>query len=515
MQAISADELERELAPLTNALLEAGWRAACEASEINETAVVAAATALDGALASPERYRALCAADDGADRRICLLRLAFESHQRAPDLARAIIAGEASLASRFSSHRGSIDGEPIDENAIDEILRTSTDPERRRRAWEAAKSIGPLVDPELRALVKLRNEAARALGYRDHFAFSLAGEELDEGWLFGLLDRLERELAPAWSREKAAIDAAQARRLGLDPGTALRPWDYSDAFFQETPPLAHDALGEALLTVDPVEAAAAYMRALGEDVDHVIAASDLYPRERKNQHAFCIDLDRAGDVRVLANCVPGLRWLGTMVHELGHAVYDLAIARSLPWTLRTYAHLLTTEAIAMLHGRRVRDAAFLTRFCGIDGSLADAAVARRDLLIFVAWVQTMTRFERELYRDPDQDLGALWWSLVERHQRVAPPDGSRPHDWACKIHLSTAPVYYHNYLLGELTASQLEWALVRECGSSSPAARPEVAGRFLRERFAALGATMRWDALIEHATGEPLDPRHLVGMLTA
>ena len=512
---ISADVLERELAPLMNALLAADWRAACEASDVNEAAVVAAAIALDGALARPERYRALCAADDGTDRRIRLLRLVFESHQRAPDLAGAIIAAEASLASLFSTHRGSIDGASLDENGIDEILRTSTDPQRRRSAWEAAKSIGPLVDPELRALVKLRNEAARTLGYRDHFSFSLAGEELDESWLFGLLDRLERELAPAWTSEKAAIDGDQARRLGLGSGAVLRPWDYADAFFQETPPGAHDALGEALREVDPVEAAAGYMRALGEDVDAVLARSDLFPRELKNQHAFCTDLDRSGDVRVLANCVPGLRWLGTMVHELGHAAYNLAIERSLPWSLRTYAHLLTTEAIAMLHGRRVRDEAFLSGFCGIDGSLADAGVARRDLLIFAAWVQTMTRFERELYRDPDQDLGTLWWTLVERYQLVAPPGDRRPHDWACKIHLSTAPVYYHNYLLGELTASQLEWALERECGSASPAACPEAAGRFLRERFAALGSSMRWDALIEQATGEPLDPRHLVGMLTA
>lgn len=515
MQEISADELERELAPLTTALMHAEWRASCDATEANETAVVSAAIELDAALASPERYRLLALADDGDDRRIRLLRLAFESHQREPELARAIIAGEAALSSLFSTHRGSIDGEPVDENAIDEILRTSTDRAARRSAWEAAKSIGPLVDPELRALAKLRNEAARALGYRDHFVFSLASEELEESWLFALLDRLEGELAPAWAREKAAIDALQARRLGLAPGAVLQPWDYTDAFFQETPPLEHDALGEALLAVDPVAASVAYMRALGEDVDGVIVESDLYPRARKNQHAFCIDLDREGDVRVLANCVPGLRWLGTMVHELGHAVYDLAIARSLPWTLRCYAHLLTTEAIAMLHGRRVRDGAFLARFCGVDGSLADPAIARRDLLIFAAWVQTMTRFERELYRDPDQDLGSLWWTLVERYQRVAGPDGPRPHDWACKIHLSTAPVYYHNYLLGELTASQLEWALERECGSASPAVVPEAAGRFLRERFASLGATLRWDALIEHATGEPLDTRHFVGALLA
>jgi peptidyl-dipeptidase A len=135
------------------------------------------------------------------------------------------------------------------------------------------------------------------------------------------------------------------------------------------------------------------------------------------------------------------------------------------------------------------------------------------MLIFAPWVQVMTRFERELYRDPDQDLGALWWRLAERYQRLAPPPGSRPDDWACKIHVALAPVYYHNYLLGEVTASQLNYALARETGSPSPAVEPAAAGEFLRERFMRPGASLRWDALIAHATGEPLSVDHLAGWL--
>ena len=157
----------------------------------------------------------------------------------------------------------------------------------------------------------------------------------------------------------------------------------------------------------------------------MLERSDLYPRDGKNQHAFCADIDRRHDVRVLANCEPGTRWLATMVHELGHAVYDLAIDSQLPWLLRQPAHTFTTEAIAMLHGRLVRDEAFLERFARVDPAIArdprNVEMQRRELLVFAPWVQVMTRFERELYRDPDQDLGAVWWQLVERYQRVAPP----------------------------------------------------------------------------------------------
>ena len=130
----------------------------------------------------------------------------------------------------------------------------------------------------------------------------------------------------------------------------------------------------------------------------------------------------------------------------------------------------------MLHGRRARDHVFLERFAGISPDVArhpaNGAAARRDLLVFAAWVQVMARFERSLYADPGQDLVATWWNQVERYQRLRRPDGIGPGDWAAKIHLTVAPVYYHNYLLGQMTASQLEATLARELGTGSPAAEP-------------------------------------------
>ncbi len=95
--------------------------------------------------------------------------------------------------------------------------------------------------------------------------------------------------------------------------------------------------------------------------------------------------------------------------------------------------------------------------------------------------------------------------LVERYQRLARPPVVEPHGWAGKIHLALSPVYYHDYLLGELLASQLEETIEAETGSRSPAADPARAGAILRERLFAPGATLRWDALVTSATGAPLD----------
>jgi peptidyl-dipeptidase A len=123
----------------------------------------------------------------------------------------------------------------------------------------------------------------------------------------------------------------------------------------------------------------------------------------------------------------------------------------------------------------------------------------------------MVYFERELYRDPDRpDLDALWWDLVERMQLVRRPDGRQAPDWAAKNHLSLSPVYYHNYLLGELMASQISAHARRGVPDDHSIAGHPSVGRFLRERIFAPGATLDWNALLVHATGEELTPRYFV-----
>ena len=122
----------------------------------------------------------------------------------------------------------------------------------------------------------------------------------------------------------------------------------------------------------------------------------------------------------------------------------------------------------------------------------------------------MTNFERSLYADPDADLDTLWWDLVERYQLVRRPDGRHAPDWAAKIHLAAAPVYYQNYLYGELFASQLDATLAARTGGLVDR---RAAGALLRDDVFAPGASLRWDELVERATGEPLTAAHLARQL--
>ena len=51
----------------------------------------------------------------------------------------------------------------------------------------------------------------------------------------------------------------------------------------------------------------------------------------------------------------------------------------------------------------------------------------------------MYRFEKAMYANPDQDLNALWWILVEKYQLVKKPEGRNEPDWSTKIQIALYP----------------------------------------------------------------------------
>jgi peptidyl-dipeptidase A len=520
------ESLRAELEPLQKSAAEAFWQLNVTGEEHwqQESARLSAEIRL--VLSRPEPYaflRDAVAAGNGSDlllaRQALLLRNAHAENQISADAIERIVALETSLENRFNTFRAELDGRRVSDNEIRSLLEKSDDLDGRRRAWEASKQIGVEVEGELRELVRLRNAAARELGWSSFYSMSLELDELDEAEVFSILDTVVAGSQGAWDDYKRGLDVRQADRFGLQT-SELRPWHYADPFFQEAPAAGVD-LDRWFAGRSVEELVTEYFDAVGFDVRPILARSDLYEKEGKCQHAFCADIDRSGDIRVLCNLENTEYWVATMLHELGHAVYDAGIDPALPFFLRTSAHLIVTEASAMLFGRLSRSGAWLARFAGMPEDQAHAAEAaladagRAQHLHLARWVPVMAHFERELYRDPEQDLNRVWWDLVERFQSLTRPENrsapeSRHADWAAKIHFSVAPAYYQNYLLGEMTASQLQSRLLDVLGGGEDVwqryvSSPEVAS-FLNERVYRLGRSTDWNGAITNATGRPLEP---------
>jgi peptidyl-dipeptidase A len=451
-------------------------------------------------------------------RQLEMLYNAYKSKQFDPDKMERIVQLQNEVEKKFSVFRVEVDGKSITDNEVERILKTSLDSEELRKVWEASKQVGGILADDVRELVRLRNESAREIGYENYHSAQLLLDEQDPVEIDALFDELDELTRDAFAAVKKEMDATLAKRYSI-PESELMPWHYQNRFFQEAPAIYDLDLDEFYKDKDLVALTRDYYDGIGLPIDPIIERSDLFEKEGKNPHAFCIDIDREGDVRVFCNVIPNASWMNTMLHEYGHAVYDVYHDKNTAWVLREPAHTFTTEAIAMLFGRFASQANWLKDAAGMSEAEAanvgalSAKTFRLEQLVFCRWVQVMYRFERAMYTDPGQDLNDLWWSLVEKYQMIRRPhDGSIP-GWASKIHVALYPAYYHNYMLGELLASQLYNHIARKVLEVDPGKRPSFAGekavgQYLTEQVFIPGRTKSWDKMIELATGEALSPKH-------
>lgn len=435
----------------------------------------------------------------------------FKGNMLPPEVLAEITQREADLGKTYSTFRADFEGQLFSENDLKEILKTEMSVERRKAAWSATKQIGAEMAPSIRRLVALRNQGAQALGYPDFWRMSMEIQEVDPDWLLSMFEKLAADSDSAYQERLNEVNLALAERFGVSP-EQIGPWAWSDPFCQENP-LGVVELDRLVADTgaDIVDVGIRFYDSIGLDVREVVAQSDLYEREGKNQHGFCEDMNREGDVRILVNLRPTMRWMETFLHELGHAVFDLGIDRRLPWLLR-YCSLITTEAMAILGGSQIYRPEFQRALITTgeerwEPLIAEAVSSRRRWnLIFSRWVLVMVNFEAQMYANPDQDLNRLWWSLIERYQGIRPPEGREDKDdWAAKIHISLAPAYYQSYLLGYLFAAMLQDRVNQMTGGAGMYGHPEV-GRFLNENLFSAGLSRRWDEQIVTTLGEELSP---------
>ncbi len=458
--------------------------------------------------------------DELKKRELELMYLKYKGNQADPKKLEAINNMQNAIEQKYGNFRADVNGKKLTDNEIEEKLLNSTDNKELEAVWKAHKKIGTIVADDLKKLVKMRNDIAKDMGYSNYHEMSLKLSEQDPNEILKLFDELDALTRDAFKGEKDVMDAYFADRYKIKK-EELMPWHYQNRFFQEAPKIYKVDLDKYYKDKDAiVKMTDDFYKGIGIPVDDLIKNSDLFEKPGKNQHAFCTDLNNEGDVRVLCNIVPNEKWMGTMLHEFGHASYDKYIDnKNLPFILRDAAHTFTTEAIAMMFERGATNAAWLRDMKVIDDNEAkkiaeDAFKSLRlSQLVFSRWSQVMYRFEKSMYENPDQDLNKLWWDLVEKYQMIKRPEGRNEPDWASKIHIATVPCYYHNYHMGSLLSSQLYFYIcnnvlkTKEYKDQFFVGKPEV-GKFLIEKVYAPGAKYYWNDMIEKATGEKLTAKY-------
>ena len=299
---------EKRIKSLDVAGNEAWWQASTTGKPEAFTKKIDAQNKLDAALSNPKVFARLKAIkgqhadidDKVLARAIDVLYLLYLEKQVDADLLKKMVEKANAVEEKFNKFRAKIDGKELTDNQMREILKNSNDSGRLQAAWEAGKAVGKEVEAELTELVKLRNQAAVQLGYKNFHELQLYLNEQDGKKLLTLFDELDELTRKPFLAAKADIDARLAKRYGIKT-RELMPWHYHDPFFQDTPKVFGADIDEPFRKADILKMCRDFYAGIGLPIDRVIVRSDLYEKKGKSQHAFCTDIDREGDVRVLAN----------------------------------------------------------------------------------------------------------------------------------------------------------------------------------------------------------------------
>ena len=176
--------------------------------------------------------------------------------------------------------------------------------------------------PDLKKLVALRNQAARQAGLQEFSRHAACLERAEPAAGAQAVRRARRADARAVPRGQGRDRRGAGQAATASTVDELRPWHYHDPFFQEAPAVFGELTSRSTSRSTSSSSAATFYAGIGLPIDDVLGPQrSLREAGQECPHAFCNDIDREGDVRVLANIVPNQDGWRTMLHELGHSVY--------------------------------------------------------------------------------------------------------------------------------------------------------------------------------------------------
>ena len=119
---------------------------------------------------------------------------------------------------------------------------------------------------------------------------------------------------------------------------------------------------------------------------------------------------------------------------------------------------------------------------------------------------TIIDFEKEMYKNPDQDLKKLWHDMRVKYQ-IADKDEPIDNSWATIPHYLSHPAYYQNYFRASVIKAQIYNYLKTKLGNIS---ENKKTAEFLKENLFKYGISMEENELIKQMTGKDLSAKDFI-----
>lgn len=344
-------------------------------------------------------------------------------------------------------------------------LRSEKNIEERKKVYNAVKTkFGKEHLEEFKELVNLRNEVAKEKGYKNYFDYALietygtTPEELNK-----ILETLENTTNEPFERTAAKKYKAIADSFGVKI-EELQPWHYD--YIPENN-IFHSL--ENHLKEHSVKGIVMNMyKNMGWNIDIDNPKCPIKLIEQRIDDmapARCQIKKPNKDVRITYSQSNDLKSLQSLSHELGHAVYGIGFDKELSKGEMQPSSKAMTEAIALLFQSLPGRENIFKGIPSFPPSFAEQLKQNTDeKYIFELRNQLLSiNFEKEIYNNPNQDLGALWYKLENSLLKTNKPK-IYDNAWGSVPHYITHAGYYQNYLRGEVIANQIYEEAVKQNG---------------------------------------------------
>ena len=429
----------------------------------------------------------------------------FDEELNTGEEVKALRDKENEIAQKYNSYVPMLDGKEVTKTELTKITQTETNPEIRRKGYEAKIKGGDLIADDLIDFIKMRNNFAKSKGYDNYFEYKLKEDyDVDSALLNSLVNEV-------YSSAKAKIKTIQERKYKelkeFFNISELKPYHYG-LLLDSNP---DKAVNEILSLHNIEEISKKTYAGMGYNVDKMIADGkltlDLYPRKGKNTHGFCFGVKAGEDSRILANLTNNVISLDTLNHEMGHCIYDLGLDKNLPFIDREPASSATTEAIAMMMGDIMKLENILADIVPKEKLNKFKDSLKEDESNFVSRSLLIIEFERELYKNPNQNPKELWSRLTEKYMnRKEEPSN----EWATIPHYLSHPAYYQNYFRATLMKAQIYNHLKSVLGNIT---ENKNTAEYMDKNIFSIGASIDEYELIKKLTGKEFSAQDFINNL--
>lgn len=436
-------------------------------------------------------------------RRVEIMEMSFRPYhlsEKLNELSLTIHDRTNELVSILNTHRCTVNGREMASPEISRILLSEKDRDLRKKAYLARTQVNvPLVNAGFLHLLDLRKEFASEYGFPDYVHCQLEFQELNPN----TFDSWKEEVNSVLPLMKEIRSGFGAEIIG---DSQVMPWDVDFISGKIAP-----ELNQRVNMADYHNPISELFNMFGFDIAGMNITYDIFPRKNKSEWGYNFPVETGVDSRILANVRDRYFEFGVLLHETGHAVHSF-VTEPEEIILNMGISDIVSEGVANLFGAFVNHEVFYSRFFDENLEETDKNFGRLKLWNRANQLRSVSRIllDQALYRNRIENIDDIHQLLWQTNMEVL---GEQPYArqpiWANTIHYTTHPIYFHNYLLGDLMCDMLKQVFQDREGVSDITDKPELFGRFILDQVIGVSGRYPFPELFRRISGEDISLKYL------